>query len=452
MTKAVPWGAGLAGSIVIVLMSNGARAQSFEQGGDTAASGDDQSFAIHIQSTATEQYHPAFHSPYQGAESLDPRAEAKETADVTLYAGFKPWAGAEIWINPEVDQGFGLSNTMGVAGFPSGEAYKVGANNPYLKLPRLFLRQTIDLGGQSAKTDADLNVLGGAHTENRLVFTIGKFGVPDVFDTNASAHDPRQDFLNWSLIDTGTFDYAANAWGFTYGAALEWYQGDWTLRAGLFDLSRTPNSAVLDPTFDQYQEIGEVERRWEWKTLKGKVAITGFITHGRMGNFADAIALVSTTGQPADVASVRKYQTRSGLSLNAEQSLTETLGLFVRAGEAGGNVEPYEFSDIDRTAAAGLSQGGKRWGRDDDTVAIAFVVNGISKAHEAYLAAGGDGILVGDGQLPHPGDERILETYYSLAVIKGVHVTADYQYIANPAYNRDRGPVSVFGLRVHAQY
>jgi high affinity Mn2+ porin len=140
------------------------------------------------------------------------------------------------------------------------------------------------------------------------------------------------------------------------------------------------------------------------------------------------------------------------VSLNVEQSLTETLGLFVRAGEASGDVEPYEFSDIDRTVAAGLSQGGKPWGRDDDKAAVALVINDISKVHAAYLAAGGNGILVGDGQLPHSGDERIVEAYYSLAMLKTVHVTADYQFIENPAYNRDRGPVSVLGLRVHAQY
>jgi high affinity Mn2+ porin len=411
----------------------------------------EQVVALHVQATATEQYHPAFHSPYRGDQSLDPGARGDETADVTLYAGFRPWRGGEIWINPEIDQGFGLSNTLGAAGFPSGEAYKVGERTPYLKLPRLFLRQTFDLGGKSDKVDPDLNVLGGSQTENRLVLTVGKFGVPDVFDTNAYAHDPRQDFLNWSLIDTGTFDYAADAWGFTYGAAAEWYRGDWTARVGLFDLSEVPNSTTLDNKFQQYQAIAEIERRWDWHG-KGKLAITGFSTHGRMGGYADAIALGAATGQPADVGAVRRYAVRSGLSLNAEQSLTDTLSLFVRAGQAGGDREAYEFSDIDQTVAAGLSQGGKSWGREDDKAGLALVVNAISKIHQAYLAAGGTGILVGDGQLPHPGDETIVETFYSVAVIKAVHVTFDYQYIQNPAYNRDRGPVSVLGLRLHAQY
>ncbi|MDB5458387.1 MAG: putative exported protein of unknown function, partial [Caulobacteraceae bacterium] len=202
----------------------------------------------------------------------------------------------------------------------------------------------------------------------------------------------------------------------------------------------------------QYQQIGEVERRYDWNGRKGKLALTGFLTHGRMGAYASAIALAAATGQSADVAAVRRYATRSGVSLNVEQSLTETLGLFVRAGEADGDLEAYEFADIDRTVAAGLSQGGKGWGREEDRAAVAVVINAISGVHRAYLGAGGAGILIGDGRLPHPGNETILESYYSLAVAKGLHATLDYQFIQNPAYNRDRGPVSVLGLRLHAQY
>ncbi len=188
-----------------------------------------QTWAVHGQATVVLQGHDAFRSPYSGPQSLDAAARGNETADATLYIGVRPWAGLEVWVNPEVDQGFGMQNTLGVAGFPSGEAYKVGARDPYLRLPRLFLRQTFDLGGERQAVDPDLNVLGGSHTADRLVLTIGKFGVTDVFDANDYAHDPRQDFFNWTLIDTGTFDYAADAWGYTYGASAELYKGPWAL-------------------------------------------------------------------------------------------------------------------------------------------------------------------------------------------------------------------------------
>lgn len=410
-----------------------------------------QTWAVHGQFTDVTQAHPAFRSPYQGPNSLDADANGRSTNDATLYVGVRLWKGAEAWVDPEIDQGFGLSNTLGVAGFPSGEAYKVGQTKPYLKWQRFFLRQTIDLGGGRQAVDPDLNVLGGSHTANRLVLTIGKFSVGDVFDTNRYAHDPRGDFMNWTLVDTGTFDYAADAWGYTYGAAAEWYLGDWTLRGGLFDLSDVPNSSVLDPTFKQFQMIGEIERRFLLNGRPGAIRVTGFLTRGRMGRFDDAVRLSQMTGQPADSALVRRYASRGGGSVTVEQQIGENLGVFLRAGAADGDYESYEFTDVDRTLAVGLSLAGKRWGRPDDTVGLAGVVNGASSARVAYLNAGGLGILVGDGRLPHPGAEQILEAYYNLALARFVHLSFDYQFIANPAYNRDRGPVSVFGVRVHLQ-
>ena len=399
-----------------------------------------------------EQGTAAFRSPYRGPNSLDPAARGEETFDATLYAGLRLWPGLEAWVNPEIDQGFGLSNTLGLAGFSSGEAYKVGKAAPYFRLQRLFLRQTIDLGGAQEAVESDLNQLAGSQTANRLVFTAGKLGVTDIFDTNKYAHDPRGDFLNWSLIDTGSFDYAADAWGYTYGAAMEWYVGHWTLRAGAFNLSTVPNSTSLETDFSQFQADLEVEERHQLWGQPGKLKITGFLSRGRMGRFDDAVRLSMANGQPADIAAVRQYRSRPGVSFNLEQQVFDGLGVFARAGVADGSVEPYEFSDIDRTIAAGVSLAGKSWGRPHDTFGLAGVVNGISKAHERFLAAGGLGILVGDGQLPHPGPEEIIETYYDWAAFGPARITVDYQFVNNPAYNRDRGPVSIFAARLHASF
>jgi high affinity Mn2+ porin len=417
-----------------------------------AATADPDIVNFHAQTTLLWQGYPAFRSPYQGPNSLPGGGEGRETWDATLYAGVRLWQGAEFWINPEIDQGFGIGDTLGIAGFTSGEAYKVGDAYPYTEVPRAFIRQTISLGGDTQKVDAGINQFAEAQTANRLVITVGKFAVTDVFDNNKYAHDPRNDFMNWALIDTATFDYAANAWGYTYGAAAEWYQGNWTLRGGFFDLSAVPNSIDLDPSFGQYQWVGEIERRYDLSGHPGKLAVTGFLSSGRMGSFADAIALAAVTGGPADIAAVRQYQSRGGISLNLEQEITSELGVFARAGVANGNIEPYEFTDVDRTAAAGLSLNGKTWGRPDDTVGIAGAVNGITKIHEEYLNDGGLGILVGDGMLPHPGAEQIIETYYSYALSASTHLTADYQFIANPSYNEDRGPVNVFSGRFHWQF
>jgi high affinity Mn2+ porin len=412
----------------------------------------DQDSAFHGQMTFVLQANAPFHSSYEGTNSLNSHGQAKETFDITLYAGFRPWNGAEIWLDPELDQGFGLSDTLGVAGFPNGEAYKVGKALPYPKLQRWFYRQTIDLGAGSEKVDADLNQLRRHQSENRLVLTLGKFSVVDIFDTNEQAHDPRSDFMNWTIIDAGTFDYAANAWGYTYGAAAELNLAKWAFRAGAFDLSKIPNSEELDPSFSQYELDAEIEHRHSIAGQAGKFKITLYLNHGRMGRFTDAIRLAQVNSGPADIAAVRRMQNRTGISFNVEQQISKVVSLFAKGGIANGNLEPYEFSDVDRTFTVGGTIKGSSWGRDDDVVGIAGVINGITRTHQKFLDVGGLGILIGDGRLPHPGPEEIVEAYYDLAVEKALHVSIDAQFVSHPAYNRDRGPVPIGAVRLHAQF
>ena len=375
-----------------------------------------------------------------------------ETFDATLFAGIRLWDGGEAYVDPEIDQGFGLSDTLGIAGFPSGEAYKVGKSTPYFRLQRLFLRQTFDLGGEEEQVKADQNQLGGTRTADNLIITAGKISVTDIFDTNSFAHDPKNDFLNWSIIDAGSFDYAADAWGYSYGIASEWTQDWWTLRAGLFDLSRIPNTTELETNFSQFELVGEAEGRHTWWGEPGKLKLLGFVNRGRMGSYNDAVKLGQLTGQTPDTALVRRYASRPGLSVNFEQQIDDDLGAFARASLNDGSKEAYEFSEINRSLSAGLSLKGTKWGRPDDTVGVAGVVNALSSSAKAYFAAGGLGILIGDGQLPRYGTEDIIETYYSAQVTDWLAASADYQFVADPAYARDRGPVSVLSARLHAQF
>ena len=411
-----------------------------------------ETWAVHGQATNVWLLQPAFRSPYQGPHSLSPAANGRETIDATLYAGIRPWPGAEIWINPEIDQGFGLSNTFGVAGYPSGEAFKVGKADPYFLVQRGFLRQTVNLGGETEKLEPDLNQLGGTQTANRLVFTIGKYSIVDIFDTNTYAHDPRNDFFNWSIIDQGAFDYAANAWGFTYGGAAEWYQDWWAVRAGVFDLSQAPNTVALSNGFGQGQFVAELEERHKVWDQPGKLKFLYWLTRGNLGTYLDAIALSSATGQTPSTGAVRSFRTKDGFGLNLEQQLAPDFGIFARASMSQGTVEEVDFTDINRSISAGLSLTGARWGRPDDTVGLAGAVNGISHQGKLYLAAGGLGGIIGDGQLPNAGPEQILEVYYRVPVFSFAHLTLDYQCINHPAYNRDRGPVSIFGLRTRVQF
>lgn len=423
--------------------------------GTAAAYADDagpESWSLHGQATFTQQYHPGFTSPYMGMNSLDPKSEGRETFDATLFAGLRLWHGGEAYINPEIDQGFGLSNSLGVAGFPSGEAYKVGKADPYFRLQRLFFRQSVDLGGDAESVAPAANQLGGTRSADHLVITAGKFAVVDIFDTNDYAHDPRGDFLNWAVLDAGGFDYAADSWAYTYGVAVEWTQSWWTWRNGLFNLSRAPNEAQLVRGFGEYEYVSEFEARTKFGGRPGKIKLLGFLNRGRMADYRDALALAAGTGSVPEVSLVRRPADKPGAALNAQQEISDDLGAFLRLSLSDGSKEAYEFTEINRSIAAGLALKGSDWGRKDDTLGAALVVNGISNSARGYFAAGGLGILIGDGRLPHYGSEDIVETYYRAALTGWLTAGLDYQFIVNPAYNRDRGPVSVIGAQLHAQF
>lgn len=409
-------------------------------------------WALFGQTTFTVMTPLGFRNPYAGAQSLIPH-DTRETWDASLYLGVRPWSGGEVWATGEVDQGFGIGNTHGMAGFASGEAYKLGAAQPYTRLQRVFLRQTFSLGGAVSDVEAAPNQMAGRQSANRLVITVGKFGVVDVFDANTYAHDPRGDFLNWSLIDAGAFDYAGDPWGYSYGATGELYWGPWTARLGLFNLTDAPGGAAPVTDLSFYQVIGEVEHRHSVHGHAGAIRASVWMNHGRLGMYADALAWGAANATAPDVSQVQQAKhTRVGGYINAEQQVTAALGVFLRASTADGRYAVFDFSDIDSSVSAGLSLAGKSWGRPSDTLALGVVANTISKVAQRYFAAGGLGLLIGDGVLPRPGAEQIVEASYTLRPMARIAITFDTQVVANPAYNRDRGPVGIVGLRLHAAF
>ncbi len=423
---------------------------------DTVASSDlplpgsDQWF-VHGQVTNITQQHSDFSAKYSGPQSLSPSGPTVETTDATLMIGHRLWQDAEVWVNSEIDQGFGFNGTLGVAGFPNGGAYKLGANTPYLRFPRLFMRQTISLDGDRTEVDAGPNQMANTIGVNNVTITAGKFSVTDIFDTNRYAHDPRADFLNWAIIDGGSYDYAADPWGFTWGAAMEWTQEWWTLRGGFFQLSPQPNSKIVRINFGGNSTSLEFEARHNWAGHPGKIKLLAWIDQGNMASYSDAVALGLQTHAIPDVALVRHDGSRPGAVLNLEQELSADVGAFLRLSADRGDKETYEFSDINQSASTGLSITGNSWGRADDTIGIAGVVNRISGTAQSYFEAGGLGILIGDGRM-HYSDEKIAEIYYALHPLSFASITLDYQHVSNPAYNQDRGPVSIYGVRLHANF
>lgn len=405
---------------------------------------------MHGQSTIIEQWHGGFGAPFSGANSLVPVREDKHTATVTLFVGHSLWPGGEIYFDPEVTQGNGLSGAVGVAGFPNGEATRAGSNSPEYNTARLFVRQTLGFGGGTQKVDDDKNQLAGAPDVNRLTLTLGKLAASDIFDNNTYSHDPRTQFLNWALMDNGAWDYPADVKGYTGGFTAEWNQAERALRWGIFMEPVAANGRELDKHLDRaHAQAAEWEERYTLGGRVGAVRALAFWNRARMGSYTEALRTAGPLGP--DVMLSRTYRSKAGAGVSWEQEIADGVGLFSRGGFNDGRNETWAFTEIDRTISAGVSVRGNRWGRADDTLGVAVVANGLSGEHRRYLAAGGYGFIVGDGRLAY-APEEIIETYYNCKPIAWLALSADAQFVAHPAYNRDRGPVAVFALRAHAEF
>jgi high affinity Mn2+ porin len=431
-------------------------AQGQEKSGEDKRADDRGPFSweIHGQTTFIFQGYPPINSPYEGANSLPGAGQSRETWTVSAFLGMRLWQGAELYYNPELFQGFGLANTVGAAGFPNGEAQKSNFPFPRYNSSRLFLRQEIGLGGPRETVESDYGQLAGEKDVSRLTVQVGKFAVHDVFDGNDYAEDPRADFLNWSIWAAGAFDYPADRVGLTYGITAELNQERWAGRVGYFLVGNQPNANVFDMNlFSRGGYVGELELRYEPFGKKGVAKLGSWLTSTFAGSYNDAVAISLATGLDATTAITQTRQTRTkyGFYLNLQQDITDDLGAFARFSWNDGRSEIGAFTDIDRSLSGGLQLRGTWWGRAGDRVGLAGAWNMISTDHSRYLAAGGLGVLVGDGRLSYAA-ENVVEAFYALQLIKGFTATADYQLLVNPAYNTDRGPVHVFSGRLSARF
>jgi high affinity Mn2+ porin len=400
----------------------------------------------HLQNTDIVQYHPAFGADYSGPNSLHRDWELKETVSLDLLVGAALWRGAELHVDGLMWQGFGFSKTLGVDGFPNGEAFRVGTDVPNVNFSRIFVRQTIGLGGEQEPIADDALHLAGRQDVSRLTLTVGRLSVKDIFDNNAYANDPRTQFLNWALMANEAWDYPADSLGFETGMALELNQPRWTARYGLFQMPRSSNGVAQDHHYlDAWGMVGELEGRYAIADRPGTVRFLAFLNSAHMGSYDAALDRAT---RPADIVATRGYRNKYGFGLNVEQEVADGVGVFSRLGWSDGRNEAWAFSDVDRTVTFGLRVQGGAWHRPDDAFGLAGIFNGISRVHRRFLAAGGTGILAGDGALNY-GWEEIFEGYYDVHVWKTAHITIDYQFVADPAFNRDRGPVSAIGARLH---
>ena len=349
-------------------------------------------------------------------------------------------------MNPEVSAGTGLSKTRGVAGFPNGEIYRVDTSDPKFNLSRLYLNQDFGLGGESERLESDQNQLAQIKDSDRITVVAGKFSLNDFFDQNTYSHDPRTQFLNWALMDNGAWDYAADTRGYTVGAMLEYHRSKWAVRFGSVAVPKFANQIDLEYQISTARSDNlEFEYHYQFRGHPGISRILAYENHAHMGNYRTTL---NTPGDNLDVTLSRTNSVKYGFGFNAEQEFSADLGSFMRLGWNDGATETWAFTEIDRTLTAGAVLKGSAWRRNQDTVGIAAIINGLSKDHANYLEAGGYGFLVGDGKLNY-GPEEILETYYSFQAWKQGWISADYQFVNHPGYNSDRGPVSIFSGRLH---
>jgi high affinity Mn2+ porin len=415
----------------------------------TNSSDHQQIWNWHVQNTDIVQGDPGFHSKYSGPNSLDSHGEIRETVSLDLLGGVRLWHGAEAHIDGLMWQGFGLSKTRGVDGFPNGEAFRTGNDVPNVNITRLFIRQTIGFDGDPEDVEDDQLQLTGKRDVSRLTLTLGKMSVKDIFDNNTYANDPRTQFMNWALMANEAWDYPADSIGFETGFAAELNQPQWTLRYGFFQMPKFSNGVGQDQNYlKAWGMVMEFERRYALKNHPGAVRLLTYLNRAHMGSYQAAI---NDPTRPADIQATRAYRSKYGFGLNIEQEICKNIGVFSRLGWSDGENEAWAFSDVDHSVTLGISVKGGSWQRPDDTIGFAGIINGISKVHQQFLEAGGTGILAGDGKLSY-GWEKILETYYDAEVWKTIHVAVDYQFITDPAFNRDRGPVSVIGARLHWEF
>jgi len=417
------------------------------------------------------QAHPGFHSPYSGPNSLLARGEYKTSLVGTLYMGYQLIANPRYNLDAIYDEesagGRGVSEALGLAGFTNLDVVRNPSLGPIPYLARVQLHQTIGLTGKLVDSPRTQFSLATKVPERRLDFRVGKMGLPDVLDINNPGSDSHLQFLNWTVDNNGAWDYAADTRGYTYAAVAEYDDAVWSARYALALMPTVANG--IDLQWNLHRASGqnvELEyRKTPFALLhvidprrKGVVRLLGYINHANMGDYRYQIDLAlaarahgNPTAAPDITAHPLQVTTKYGVGLNFEQELTSDLRVFGRFGWNDGQHESYAYTEVDQTFQLGGDYAGNSWHRPNDKFGVVGVSNAIKQYHQHYLALGGLGFLLGDGNLSY-AREDILETYYTAHNWRGLFTSFDAQLIAHPGYNNARGPVAMFSIRTHFDF
>ncbi len=412
-----------------------------------------ENWNLYYQATSIGQHHGTFNSPYEGPLSFNNHSEQDVSLTTTLFFGLRLGQGTQLYFDPEIAGGKGLSNVDGLANAPNGELPRVASATPKPYLARLYVSHDFGFGDAVEHQDSDENQLAGNRPMTRYTVTAGRFSASDFFDDNNFSHDPRTQFLAWGMMYNGAWDYPADTRGYTWGIVNEFHTRKWSLRYGITAEPRVANGGRFDRRlFVDHGQTFEEERRYSIGGRAGAVRVLEYLNRTRSGSYGDAVQLAAQTGTTPSVQSIRRPGTlKYGTGISFDQELTHDLGVFSRLGWNDGKTEDFAFTAIDRIAESGISVKGTRWKRKDDVVATAFAAGGISGVHAVYLANGGLDFLIGDGRVNY-APEYLWESYYSARLFRGFYATFDLQHYGNPAYNHDRGPVWIESVRLHMEF
>ncbi len=407
------------------------------------------------QANIISQWHPTFTSPYQGAHSLPPEAQDATSRVLTLYTGLRLSNTTEFLCDVQETGGHGIGEALGLAGATNLDVVRNPSLSKAPYIARLMWHQIIPLShGANASTRTPYSLFPTL-PERRLELRFGKFSMADFFDQNTYGTDTNLQFMNWTVDNNGAYDYAADTRGYTFAALLEYHDKFGVIRFAEALMPKVANGIHLDANLSRAQaENIEVELHGDPPHLKnGVLRLLSFVNHANMGTYRQAIDnyLAGETPTPEITDHPLQTKIKYGFAANFEQPLNSWIALFGRWGWNEGRHESYAYTEVDQTDQIGLGGNGARWGRKYDRMGLVFVSNGISRDHQEYLGFGGLGFLLGDGKLNY-GRENIVEAFYTLHLWRGLYPAVGVQHINNPGYNRDRGPVVVPTVRIHAEF
>ncbi len=430
-------------------------------------------YLVSGQANIIFQSNPAFHSPYEAQNSFVGRGEYKTSLVGTLFTGFQlkrePRFATDILFDLESAGGRGLSQALGLAGFTNLDVVR----NPNLGsvpyIARVQLHQVFGFSSElvdGARTPFSLPTKLSAR---RLELRAGKMSLPDLLDLNSVGSDSHLQFMNWTSDNNGAWDYAADTRGYTYALLAEYDDRSWSARTAIALMPTVANGIDLD--WNLHRARGEnfeaeyrrpplarlLSRKANQPRL-GVIRALSFVNYGDMGVYrqANVTALTERTlNQPGATPVISSHApgttVKYGFGLNTEQQLTSDIRVYTRFGWNEGQHESFCYTEVDQTFAAGADMAGSRWRRPNDRFGVTGISNAIKRDHQAYLALGGYGFLLGDGRLTY-AREDILEAYYTAHNWRGLFTAFDTQLIAHPGYNGDRGPLAVFSVRTHVDF